>query len=71
MQKTIGIILIIVGTLMLAYQGIRYTTRENVVDIGSFHLQTEKKKTIPFPPIVGGVTLAVGIALLATKENRE
>ena len=69
MQRIIGILLIILGTLMLAYQGIRYTKTERVVEIGSLHVDTEKKKTIPLPPIIGGVTLAGGIVLLAGSKN--
>jgi hypothetical protein len=30
----VGIVLIILGVLALAYQGITYTTREKVVDLG-------------------------------------
>ncbi len=61
----IGIILIAIGIVAFAYQGISYKTREKVVDIGPIHMTAEKTKTIPLPPIVGGVALVGGIALLA------
>jgi hypothetical protein len=60
----IGIVLIVGGLLALAYQGIRYTTRETVVDIGPIHATAEREKTIPLPPIVGIVAVAGGVALL-------
>lgn len=60
----IGIILIVIGIIAFAYQGITYTTREKVVDIGPIHMSADKTKTFPIPPIVGGLTLLGGIAML-------
>ena len=60
----VGIILIIVGVIALAYQGITYTTREKVLDIGPIQATKKTEKTIPLPPIIGGAVLAVGIVLL-------
>jgi len=60
----VGIVLIILGVLALAYQGITYTTREKVVDIGPLKASVDKEKSIPLPPIVGAVALAGGVALV-------
>jgi hypothetical protein len=60
----IGIVLLILGALALAYQGINYTRREKVLDIGPIHATAEKHERIPLPPIVGGLALAGGIVLL-------
>jgi uncharacterized membrane protein len=60
----IGIALIALGLIALVYQGITYTTREKVVDLGPLKITTEKEKTIPLPPILGGLALAGGIALV-------
>jgi len=60
----IAIILIALGIAALAYQGITYTTREKVVDIGPIHMTAEKTKTIPLPPILGAIALVGGIVLL-------
>jgi hypothetical protein len=59
-----GILLIILGALALAYQGISYTRQEKILDIGPLHATTETQKRIPLPPILGGVMLAGGIGLL-------
>jgi hypothetical protein len=59
-----GIILIVIGIIAFAYQGITYTTREKVVDIGPIQVTADKTKTLPLPPIVGGVALVGGIVLL-------
>ena len=60
----IGIALIIVGVLALAYQGITYTTREKVIDIGPLKASVDKEKTIPLPPILGALALAGGVVLV-------
>ena len=60
----IGIILIVVAVAAFAYQGISFTTREKVVDVGPLHMTAEKTRTLPLPPIVGGVALVGGIVLL-------
>jgi hypothetical protein len=60
----VGIVLIVVGVLALAYQGITYTTHEKVIDIGPLKAEVEKQKTIPLPPILGALALAGGIVLV-------
>jgi len=65
-----GIILIVIGIVALAYQGITYTTREKVVDIGPIQMTAEKTKTLPLPPIVGGIALVGGIVLLVVGSRR-
>src|SRR5450756_157561 len=52
----IAIILIALGIAAFAYQGITYTTREKVVDLGPIQVTSEKTTTIPLPPIVGAVS---------------
>ena len=60
----VGIVLIAVGLVSLAYQGITYTSRETVVDLGPIKATADKQKTIPVPPILGGLALAGGVVLL-------
>jgi hypothetical protein len=66
----IGIILIVLGVIALAYQGISYTKREKIIDIGPIQATAEKKETIPLPPIVGALALIGGISLVVTGRNR-
>jgi hypothetical protein len=60
----VGITLIVIGLAALAYQGITYTTRETVLDVGPIHATTERERTFPLPPVVGIVAVAGGVALL-------
>ena len=61
----IGIILIVLGVVALAWQGISYTTTERVVDLGPLKVDAKKEKTIPLPPVLGGLALAGGVVLVA------
>jgi len=60
----IGIALIILGAIAFAYHGITYTTREKVLQIGPLEATKKTEKTIPLPPILGGVALSGGIVLI-------
>ena len=69
--KTIlAVILIVVGVLVFAYQGITYTTREKVVDLGPLQMTAEKTKTLPLPPILGAIALVGGIVLLVVGNRK-
>jgi UDP-N-acetylmuramyl pentapeptide phosphotransferase/UDP-N-acetylglucosamine-1-phosphate transferase len=59
-----GILLIVLGALALAYQGINYTRQKQVVDLGSLQVTTETHEHIPLPPILGGLAVVGGIVLL-------
>ena len=64
MLKTVGIILIVLGVVAFIFQGITYTTHKDVIDIGPIHATADTKKTIPLPPVLGGIALVGGIVLL-------
>jgi hypothetical protein len=60
----IGVALIVLGVVALAYQGITYTSREKIIDIGPIKATHDTKKTIPLSPVLGGAALAGGIVLV-------
>lgn len=60
----VGIALVVMGLAALAYQGITYTTRETVLDVGPIHATAEREKTFPLPPVLGIAAVAGGVALL-------
>ena len=67
----VGILLVIAGALTLAYQGITYTKHEDVLDIGPIHATADRQERIPLPPILGGLALAGGIALLVAGSRQK
>ena len=66
----IGIVLIVLGVIALAYQGITYTTHEKVLEVGPLKATAEKKHTIPLPPVLGGLALAAGVVLVIVGSRR-
>jgi len=70
-MKLVGIILIVLGILALVYQGVQYTTREKIIDIGSIKLSADTKKTIPLPPIVGAVAIVAGVAMILMERRKK
>ncbi len=60
----IGVVLIVAGLAALAYQGFTYTSRETVLDIGPIHATADRERTVPVPPIVGGLAVVAGAALI-------
>lgn len=65
-----GIVLIIIGVLVLAYQGFTYTTREKAVDLGPIQITAEKTHAVPLPRIVGAAALVGGIVLLVLGSRK-
>ena len=60
----IGIILILLGASALVWQKVSYTARETVVEVGPVNITAETKKTVPLPPILGGMAIAGGVVLI-------
>jgi len=63
-MSVVGVVLIVLGVLALVYQGITYTKRETVIDIGPVHATADRQKTLPLPPVLGIAAVAGGVALL-------
>lgn len=65
----LGIALMVLGVIALAYQGFTYTTQKKAVDLGPIQVTREEKHTVPLPPIIGALALIGGIALLVTGRS--
>jgi len=65
-----GAVLIVLGLAALVYQGITYTSRETIVDIGPVHATADREKTLPLSPVVGIAAVAGGVALLLVGARR-
>jgi hypothetical protein len=70
MQRTIGLLLIVIGAIMLIWTGFSYTKREKVVDAGPVHISADKQESVNWPPYAGGILLVGGIFVLVMgKKN--
>ena len=63
-STVLGIVLVVLGIFALVYQGFSYTHKEKVLDVGPIHATRDDTERIPVPPIVGGLALLGGAALL-------
>jgi len=66
----VGVALIVLGIVAFAYQGITYTSREKVIDIGPIHATADTQKTIPLSPLLGGLAFVGGIVLLVVGAKK-
>jgi uncharacterized membrane protein len=69
MNRTIGIVLIIIGAVMIIWTGFTYTKKENIVDAGPIHISADREKTVGWPPYLGGILLIGGIIIIATAKK--
>ena len=65
-----GVALIVLGLVALVYQGITYTSRETVIDIGPLHATADRQKTLPLPPVLGLAAMAGGVVLLVAGARK-
>jgi drug/metabolite transporter (DMT)-like permease len=68
-RTVIGIALLIVGVLALAYQGFSYTVPKKAVDLGPIQVTRQERHTVPLPPILGALALIGGIAVLVLNRS--
>ena len=69
MQKTIGLVLIVIGAIILIWTGFSYTRLENVVDAGPIHISADREHTVNWSPYAGGLLLLGGIVIVATAKK--
>jgi hypothetical protein len=60
----VGGLLLMLGLVALVYQGITYTSRDTVLDIGPLHATADRQKTLPLSPVLGLAAVGAGVALL-------
>jgi hypothetical protein len=65
-----GVLLVVLGVLALAYQGITYTKQKKIVDLGPIQATAKTEKHIPIPPIVGAAAVLGGVALLVASGRQ-
>ncbi|PWK79977.1 hypothetical protein LX99_00438 [Mucilaginibacter oryzae] len=69
MNKTVGILLIVIGAVMLIWTGFTYTKKEKIVDAGPIQVSADKEKTVNWPPYLGGLLVIGGIVVVATAKK--
>jgi len=64
MATIFGILLIVIGLVVLVYGGVTYTSKQTTMQVGPVEVTAKEKRTLPLPPLAGGVMVAGGIILL-------
>jgi hypothetical protein len=69
LRQVIGILLAVLGLVSLLWGGFSWTREKTVLDLGPIEAKTRERETIPVPPILGGLLLAGGVALLLVRPR--
>ena len=69
-SRWVGLLLIVLGFIGLAYGGITYTKKRHAVDLGPLQVKVDEKESVPIPPLVGGLAIAAGVVVLALGGRR-
>lgn len=69
MNKSLGIIFVVIGVAMLIWTGFNYTKKEKVIDAGPLQVSVDKQESVNWPPYVGGIILVAGVVVLVTAKK--
>ncbi len=69
MNRSLGIILIVLGAAMLIWTGFTYTKKEKIIDAGPIQVSADKQESVNWPPYLGGILLVGGIVIAATAKK--
>jgi hypothetical protein len=67
----VGVVLMVLGLAALVYQGVTYTSRETVIDIGPVRATADRERTLPLPPVLGIGAVAAGAVLLIVSARQQ
>jgi uncharacterized membrane protein len=70
MNRTLGLILIVVGIAMLIWTGFTYTRKEKIVDAGPIQISADKEKSVNWPPYAGGIILVAGVFVFVASKKK-
>ena len=68
-MKALGIVLVVLGIIGLAYGGIQWTHKKTVVDLGPVEVTQDKHDRLPIPPVAGAAFLVAGVVLIVAKRR--
>ncbi|NRF37126.1 hypothetical protein [Pedobacter foliorum] len=69
MNKTVALVMIILGVVMLIWTGFTYTKKEKVIDAGPIQISADREKSVNWPPYIGGIVLIAGVVILITSKR--
>jgi len=69
-MKALGIVLIVLGLVGVAYGGFSWTRKKPVVDAGPIEVTTDKHERLPISPAIGAVLLVAGVVMVVAPAAR-
>jgi uncharacterized membrane protein len=69
MNRTIGLIILIIGIAMLIWSGFTYTKKDKVIDAGPIQVSADRQHRVSWPPYAGGILVIGGIILMVTAKK--
>lgn len=69
-MKLLGIVLVVIGLIGIAWGGLSWTRQRTVLDAGPIEIKADRRESIPIPPIAGAVCLVAGLAMMASDRRR-
>ncbi len=70
MSRTLGIVLILIGIVMLVWTGFTYTKKEKIIDAGPIQVSADKEKSVNWPPYAGGIILVAGVFVFIASKKK-
>lgn len=70
MNRTIGMLMTIIGAIMLIWTWFTFTKKEKVIDAGPIQVSADKQENVNWPPYLGGILLIGGIVIVASAKKR-
>ncbi len=70
-MRILGVILIILGALGIAYKEISYTKDEEILKVGPIQATAKKEEKIPIPPWAGPAGIGAGVLFVLVGGRRK
>lgn len=68
-MKTIGIILIVLGIVMIVIKGFTLQTSEKVIDAGPLEVRKKENRWVSWPVYTGGICVIAGVLLMLNNRR--
>ena len=69
MNKSLGLILIVIGAILLIWTGFTYTKKEKIIDAGPIQVSADREKSVNWPPYAGGIVLLAGVIVFVSAKK--
>jgi uncharacterized membrane protein YidH (DUF202 family) len=69
-RRIVGLALIVIGIVTLAWGGVFWTDKDTLVDAGPIQIASEEREGFSLPPVVGIIALVGGIVMMVVPDRR-